>query len=84
MNRDRLKRPIGDSDGNRMEFQVDCGTVGEAYEFMTRPAFAENPVGVRYDPDRLLERYETGESVDLLVKRLDGAASAITHGHRMT
>ena len=84
MTRDRLKRPIGDSDGNRMEFQVDCGTVGEAYEFMARPAFAENPVGVRYDPDSLLERYETGGSVDLLVRRPDGPASAIPHEHGMT
>ena len=67
-----------------MEFEVDCGTVGDAYEFMASLAFAENPAGVRYNPDRLLERSETGESVDLLVKRPDGTASAITHGHRMT
>lgn len=75
---------MGDPDGNRMEFQADCITVGEAYEFMASPAFAENPVGVRYDPNRVLERYETGESVDLLVKRPDGPALAIPYEHGMT
>jgi hypothetical protein len=32
-----------DPDGNRMEFQVDCGTVEEANAYMQTDAFAANP-----------------------------------------
>src|SRR4051812_2694858 len=42
-----------DPDGNRMEFQVDCGTVEQATALMRTPAFADNPAGVMYDPDAL-------------------------------
>ena len=45
-----------DPDGNRMEFQVDCGTVQEATALMRTPGYASNPVGVLYDPDALLAR----------------------------
>ena len=50
-----------DPDGNRMEFQVDVGTVDEATALMKTPAFAENPVGVLYDPAELFARFEAGE-----------------------
>ena len=43
-----------DPDGNRIEFQVDCGTAEETSALMRTPAYAENPVGVMYDPDALL------------------------------
>ncbi len=73
-----------DPDGNRMEFQVDCGTVDEANAFMASPAFAANPVGVSFDPEQLLERYQKGEPVSLLVQRPDGPASAIPPEHGMS
>lgn len=72
-----------DPDGNRMEFQVDCGTVEEATAFMASEAFRANPIGVGYDPDRMLERYESGVSVDILVQRLEGPASPVPHEHGM-
>ncbi len=53
-----------DPDGNRMEFQVDCGTVQQATALMRTPAYAANPVGVLYDPDALLARFEAGEDED--------------------
>src|SRR5215212_3501680 len=43
-----------DPDGNRMEFQVDVGSVQEATALMKTAAYAANPVGVMYDPDALL------------------------------
>ena len=52
----------GDPDGNRMEFQVDVyQTNEEANAFMTGPGFAENPIGVEYDPDALVARLRAGE-----------------------
>ena len=47
-----------DPDGNRIEFQVEnFDSMEELNAFVRSLAFAENPVGVEFDPDRLLERY---------------------------
>jgi catechol-2,3-dioxygenase len=52
----------GDPDGNRMEFQVDIyATNEEANAFMTGPGFAQNPIGVEFDPDDLGQRLRAGE-----------------------
>jgi catechol 2,3-dioxygenase-like lactoylglutathione lyase family enzyme len=73
-----------DPDGNRMEFQVDCGTVAEAVNFMKSEAFAANPIGISYDPDRLLAQYEAGASEADLIRRPDGPASGIPADHGMS
>ena len=73
-----------DPDGNRMEFQVDCGTVQEATALMRTPAFAANPVGVMYDPDELLARFEAGEDEDTLLAQPPGPPSPIPVAHGMT
>lgn len=73
-----------DPDGNRMEFQADCGTVEEMHDFMANGGFDANPVGVRYDPEELLRRYESGESPASLVRRLDGPMSDIPMEHGLT
>ncbi|MGV3478354.1 MAG: VOC family protein [Sphingobium sp.] len=73
-----------DPDGNRMEFQVDCGTVEEANAFMSSEAFDANPIGIDYDPDQLLARYESGVSADLLVQRPEGPMSDIPPEHGLT
>jgi catechol-2,3-dioxygenase len=73
-----------DPDGNRMEFQVDCGTVEEATALMRTPAFADNPVGVLYDPDALLSRFEAGENEKTLLAMPVGPASPIPAAHGMT
>jgi catechol-2,3-dioxygenase len=49
-----------DPDGNRMEFQVDCGTVEEANAYMQTDAFAANPAGVEIDPETLLHSTAAG------------------------
>ncbi|MGA0604276.1 VOC family protein [Caulobacter sp. KR2-114] len=73
-----------DPDGNRMEFQVDVGTVADAMAFMASDTFAANPVGVDYDPEALLARWRQGESEAQLLKRPDGPPAAIPVEHGMT
>jgi hypothetical protein len=73
-----------DPDGNRMEFQVDVGTVEEATALMRTPAFAANPVGVMYDPDALLARFEGGEQEESLIAMPVGPASPIPAAHGMS
>lgn len=52
----------GDPDGNRMEFQVDVyKTNDEANDFMKGPGFAQNPIGVEFDPDEMVARLRAGE-----------------------
>jgi catechol-2,3-dioxygenase len=59
-----------DPDGNRMEFQVDaCASNEEANAFMEGPGFAENPIGVEFDPDDLLARLRAGEPEDGFMTR---------------
>jgi catechol 2,3-dioxygenase-like lactoylglutathione lyase family enzyme len=73
-----------DPDGNRMEFQVDCGTVEQAKALMSTPAYAANPVGVDFDPDALLARFESGEDEGLLLVQPSGSPSPIPAEHGMT
>jgi hypothetical protein len=50
-----------DPDGNQMEFQVDCfDSSDETVGYMKGPAFAENPVGVEYDPEDWLRKKRAG------------------------
>ena len=70
-----------DPDGNRMEFQVDCCTAEEARALMATEAYAANPVGVAFDPDMLLARFEDGESPDRLMVQPIGPASPIPAAH---
>lgn len=52
-----------DPDGNQVELQVDnFDTNEEATDFFESAAFAENPIGVDFDPRALLERLRAGET----------------------
>lgn len=72
-----------DPDGNRMEFQVDCGTVEEANAYMEGDGFAQNPIGVEYDPDALLARFEAGAAEADLMRMPTGAPAHIPAEHGM-
>lgn len=62
-----------DPDGNQVETQVEnFNTAEELADFLQTPAFAANPVGVQFDPDRLVARYLAGDSEDELKRQ--GAA----------
>lgn len=50
-----------DPDGNQMEFQVDSyPSIAATNEFMHGPGYAENPIGVEFDPDEWLARLRGG------------------------
>ena len=62
-----------DPDGNGVELQVDnFDTPEELKEWMDSDAFAANPIGVPFDPDKLAERYEAGDPIEEL--KLQGSA----------
>jgi catechol-2,3-dioxygenase len=59
-----------DPDGNRVEFQVENLTSKEALQgFMQSDVFAANPIGVNFDPDKLLERFENGDPIEELLQQ---------------
>lgn len=70
-----------DPDGNRMEFQVDCGSEGFAADYMAGPAFAANPVGVPFDPEELAARLAAGASEAELLAMPAGQMSPIPAAH---
>ena len=58
-----------DPDGNRVELQIDnFATADEANEFM-RANYAENPIGILFEPDELIARFEAGEPLESLRRR---------------
>lgn len=73
-----------DPDGNRMEFQVDACTAVEGEAFMRSDAFAQNPVGVSFDPEDLLSRYDAGADARDLIDLPKGPASPIPAAHGLT
>lgn len=59
-----------DPDGNRVELQIDNFPSLEALNgWFHSGEFAKNPIGVEYDPDRLVEKFESGVPVDELVRQ---------------
>lgn len=69
-----------DPDGNKVEFQVDAfASPEEQTAFMLSPQFAENPIGVDFEPEALFAEVDAGvpESV-LLVQKGIGPRDADT------
>ena len=61
-----------DPDGNRVELQIDnFATAEEGQAWMHSPAFDRNPIGVEYDPDALVKKFESGIPMAELVVRGD-------------
>ena len=59
-----------DPDGNQVELQVDNFPDAAAlHAFFRSGSFAENPIGVVFDPERLLARFRRGDPVEELVKQ---------------
>jgi catechol-2,3-dioxygenase len=59
-----------DPDGLRVELQVDVfATTDEAHAYFTSSDFAENPIGVIFDPERLIRDYEAGRALEELLRR---------------
>lgn len=61
-----------DPDGNEVETQVDnFEDAAKATEFMKSKAFAENPIGVDFDPEDFIARLQNGEAQEALLKRAE-------------
>jgi catechol-2,3-dioxygenase len=59
-----------DPDGNRVELQVDNMPTADAIDaWMRSGAFAANPIGVVFDPEDLVARWEAGEAIETLTAR---------------
>lgn len=59
-----------DPDGNRVELQVDNFTdAAEAAAWFDSGEFAENPIGVDFDPEDLCARLAAGEALASLTRR---------------
>jgi catechol 2,3-dioxygenase-like lactoylglutathione lyase family enzyme len=62
-----------DPDKNQVELQIDVfDDLAELDAFMRSGKFAENPVGVVFDPDDLARRYHAGVPEAELKKPIDG------------
>jgi hypothetical protein len=59
-----------DPDGLRVELQIDnFATTEELHAYFASRDFAENPIGVLFDPERLIRDYEAGVPLVELVRR---------------
>lgn len=59
-----------DPDGNKVELMIDTfGSVAEIQAFFASGAYLENPMGIIFDPEEVIARYEAGEPVAEIVKR---------------
>ncbi|KAK5214809.1 hypothetical protein LTR72_012073 [Exophiala xenobiotica] len=71
-----------DPDGNQLETQVDnFDTVEDTDAFMRTKEFAENPIGVDYDPADLIARLEAKEDDRAIKKRPDIGPRALPPVH---
>ena len=59
-----------DPDGNQVELQVDVFATNEAIEaWYAEGDFLNNPIGVRFDADDLIRRFDGGEPEAQLMRR---------------
>ncbi len=58
-----------DPDGLRVELQIDNFPMAEANAYFTGRDFAENPIGVIFDPEQLIRDYEAGVALEDLLRR---------------
>jgi catechol-2,3-dioxygenase len=59
-----------DPDGNGVELQIDAfRTKKEAADYFQTEAFAQDPIGVPFDPEQMVRDYEAGVPEAELVRR---------------
>ena len=59
-----------DPDRNQIELQIDnYDTIEEATQFFYSDDFKTNPIGVDFDPEKLVERFRSGEDVASIKRR---------------
>jgi hypothetical protein len=66
----------------RLEFQVDSfATAQEANVYMQGEAFAENPIGVEFDPEELIAQFSSDVAEAKLLARPEGPGAPIPREH---
>lgn len=61
-----------DPDGNQIEAQIDnFDTAEEADGYMRSHSYSENPIGVNFDPEELIEMLAKGADPETIKKRID-------------
>jgi len=58
-----------DPDGNRIELQYDVFSTADGANRFIQENYAENFMGVLFEPEDMIQKYEAGVSVDEIVKR---------------
>jgi catechol 2,3-dioxygenase-like lactoylglutathione lyase family enzyme len=59
-----------DPDGNQIELQIDVfDTTDAVNRWYATSDFAANPIGVKFDADDLIRRFEAGEPLEALTRR---------------
>ena len=59
-----------DPDGNQVELQIDnFESIHALHDWFRSGAFAENPIGVEFDPDELVAKFRAGVPQEELVRR---------------
>ena len=51
-----------------LNFRSNFETKEELNAYIRGKAFAENPIGVNFDPEKLIERFESGDPLEELVQ----------------
>ena len=63
-----LSMYYADPEGVRCEFQVELFDNPAVFsDLMSGEEFSANPIGIEYDPEKLLQRYLAGESEEQLL-----------------
>jgi catechol-2,3-dioxygenase len=61
-----------DPDGNQVELQIDnFPDTASLHAWFRSGAFAKNPLGVPFEPEQLVARFESGEPLEELLRRPD-------------
>lgn len=58
-----------DPDGNRIELQYDVFSTADGANRFIQENYAENFMGVVFEPEDMIQKYEAGLSIDEIVKR---------------
>ena len=59
-----------DPENNQIELQIDnFEKLEDLNAWMRGSAFSENPLGVEFDPERLIARFESGDPLEELVRQ---------------
>lgn len=60
-----------DPDNNQIETQIDNLDMEGADQYMQGPSYKDNPIGVEFDPEELIQMLNNGVTAESIMKRID-------------